>query len=366
MTVARRAALAAGVAPPEAAPTEAEERTLTKDDWKPTMKAVDDLGVQVELVGLLQGAIASGFLVRCHEKTTAAELARTTGLQRGVVDDVCDALRSMGVLTALEDGQLMISDLYAPLLDRGLDQRALDRLAAAGARASMFRSLFDAVPPSYWSIDSASRVALAANATGDPETEFGREGLVASVRADADWNDTFTRGGRFLDLGCGVAGAIVSFLHFYPRLTAVGIDIAEDVLDVARARAHALGVADRATFLIADAATYRDAEPFDVVFWPQTFYPESSRADALATVFTNLRPGGLLVTVNVPPRSSRPHADDPAGAGAALDPLLRKLWGIQERSLEALRAELEHAGFISISAARATPPALPLVKARRP
>jgi hypothetical protein len=55
-----------------------------------------------------------------------------------------------------------------------------------------------------------------------------------------------------------------------------------------------------------------------------------------------------------------------SGAGRVLDPLLRKLWGIQERSFEALEAELGDAGFVNITAVAATPPVLPLVKAHRP
>jgi SAM-dependent methyltransferase len=335
-------------------------------DWRPTLRAVNELSTQLELMGLLTGAIESGFLMRCREKTTAAELARATGLDRDLVDKVCQALRSFGVLVGDDDEQVVVSDLYAPLLDRGFDRRALDRFTAAGVRATMFRELFNGKPSSYWSIDSTSRLALAANATGDPETEFGREGMVASVRADAEWHDLFTQGARFLDLGCGVAGAIVSFLHYYPRLTAVGIDIADDVLKVARARARALGVADRATFHNADATSYRDPRPFDVVFWPQPFYPEPSRAGALATIFANLRPGGLLVTANVPPRPPSSDADHPAGDGRALEPLLRTLWGIRERSFEEVGAELADAGFVHITAAASVPPVLPLIKAHRP
>ncbi|WP_328608511.1 hypothetical protein OG943_05165 [Amycolatopsis sp. NBC_00345] len=81
-----------------------------------------------------------------------------------------------------------------------------------------------------------------------------------------------------------------------------------------------------------------------------------------------LRPGGLLVTPNVPPRSPRSGADGRTNGGAhrVLDPLLRKLWGIQERSFEALAAELKDAGFVRIAAAEAMPPNLPLVRAHRP
>ncbi|MFI6169083.1 SAM-dependent methyltransferase [Nocardia sp. NPDC051052] len=331
-------------------------------DWRPTLSAVNELSTRLEQTGLLTGAIESGFLMRCREKTTAAELARATGLGPDLVDNVCEALRSIGVLSSDEGGQVVISDLYAPLLDGGLDRRALDRLTAASVRATMFRELFNGKPSSYWSIDTTSRLALAANATGDPETEFGREGMLATVRADPDWHEAFASGARFLDLGCGIAGAIVSFLHTYPQLTAVGIDIADDVLEVARTRARALGVADRATFHNADATSYRDPDPFDVVFWPQTFYPEPSRADALATVYANLRPGGLLVTPIAPPPPDTDHPTD----GRALEPLLRAMWGIRERSFEQVRTELAGAGFVEITAAAPLPPVLPLIKAHRP
>lgn len=341
-------------------------------DRKRILLAVNELGSRVEAAGLVRGAISSGFLAHCREPATAAGLARATGLERGVVDAVCHALRSIGVLAGAgqgqgEDAQVVISDLYAPLLEDGLGQRALDRLTAAQTRATMFRDLFSEGPSSYWNIDSASRLALAANATTDPGTQFGRDTLVAGVRAIPDMDDAFTRGGRFLDLGCGVAGGIVTFLYSYPRLTAVGIDIAEDVLEVARARARALGVAERTAFLVADAARFRDPEPFDVVFWPQTFYPEATRAGALATAFASLRPGGLLVTANVPP-PPRPDASGPAdaGAGPALDHLLRTLWGIQERSFEALSAELKDAGFVNIVSVAATGIVLPKVTANRP
>jgi SAM-dependent methyltransferase len=338
------------------------------EDWKPALQALNALSARVEEAGILQGALASGFLARCRENTTAAALASETGLDRGIVDEVCDALLSIGVLTSGDDDHVVVSDLYAPLLENGAHQRALDRLAAAKVRAQVFADLFAGRPSSYWDIDSASRLALAANATGDPQTEFGRKSLVAGVRADPEWDEAFTRGGRFLDLGCGVGGAIVSFLDHYPHLVAVGIDVAEDVLQVARARARALGVDGRATFVLSDAASFRDREPFDVIFWPQTFYPEASRAGALASIFANLRPGGLLVAAHVPPRSRHSDADSPAdlGAGHEFGPLLRRLWGIRERSLETLQAELQDAGFVSFTAIAATPPVSPLVKARRP
>jgi SAM-dependent methyltransferase len=338
------------------------------NDWRPAIQAINTLSTRVEEAGILQGALASGFLARCRERTTAARLASETGTDPGVVDEICQALLWLGVLISADDEHVVVSDLYAPLLEDGVHQRALDRLAAANVRAKIFSDLFAGKPSSYWDIDSASRLALAANATGDPETEFGRKSLIDGVLADPEWDEVFTRGGRFLDLGCGVAGAIVSFLDHYPHLEAVGIDVAEDVLEVARARARALGVDDRATFVLSDAASFRDPEPFDVIFWPHTFYPEASRADALASIYANLRPGGLLVTANVPPRARYSAADGSTdlGSGREFGSLLRRLWGIRERSLEALQAELKDAGFVNFTGLAATALVMPLVKARRP
>jgi hypothetical protein len=203
------------------------------NDWKPALQALNALSTRVEEAGILQGAIASGFLARCREKTTAASLASETGMDPGIVDEICETLLWLGVLISADDEHVVVSDLYAPLLENGVHQRALDRLAAANVRGKMFSDLFDGRPSSYWDIDSASRLALAANATGDSQTEFGRKILIDGVLADPERDEIFTRGGRFLDLGCGVAGAIVSFLDHYPHLEAVGIDVAEDVLEVA-------------------------------------------------------------------------------------------------------------------------------------
>jgi len=58
---------------------------------------------------------------------------------------------------------------------------------------------------------------------------------------------------RLLDVGTGSGCLLLTLLCELPRATGVGTDIDEAALDVARANASRLGVADRATWLIADA-----------------------------------------------------------------------------------------------------------------
>jgi len=57
---------------------------------------------------------------------------------------------------------------------------------------------------------------------------------------------------RVLDLGTGSGCLLLSLLHELPRATGVGIDVAESTCRVARDNAAALGLRDRAQFVVGD------------------------------------------------------------------------------------------------------------------
>ncbi|KUN18772.1 methyltransferase [Streptomyces antibioticus] len=77
---------------------------------------------------------------------------------------------------------------------------------------------------------------------------------------------------RLLDVGCGGGSSLVDACLRDPHLTGVGLDIDADAIDEARALAAREGVADRVTFVVADA------------FAPQT-WPEPARsADGMSIV----------------------------------------------------------------------------------
>src|SRR5262249_28649790 len=149
-------------------------------------------------------------------------------------------------------------------------------------------------------------------------------------------------GARYLELGCGLAGALLTNLQLYPQVTAVGVELAEDLLKVARERAAALGVDDRVEFVAGDAGAYTDSVPFDVVFWSQFFFTHPSRQAALANAFARLRPGGLLLAPVLFTGAGDAAAADPE---IALDVLLVRSWGVPALSAEALAAEIGAAGF---------------------
>jgi release factor glutamine methyltransferase len=106
----------------------------------------------------------------------------------------------------------------------------------------------------FWTLD------LAVNAdvlTPRPETEFVVEaGLHALLPADAPH--------RILDLGAGSGAIILALLQDRPSATGVAVDISPRALDVVRANAAALGVADRMEIRQSDWAESLD-ERFDLV-----------------------------------------------------------------------------------------------------
>ncbi|MCX7357056.1 MAG: peptide chain release factor N(5)-glutamine methyltransferase [Alphaproteobacteria bacterium] len=87
----------------------------------------------------------------------------------------------------------------------------------------------------FWTLD----LAVNANVlTPRPETEFVVEaGLQETLPTDAPH--------RILDLGAGSGAIILALLRDRPNATGVAIDISEKALDVVRANAEQLGVADR-------------------------------------------------------------------------------------------------------------------------
>ncbi|MDW3178592.1 MAG: class I SAM-dependent methyltransferase [Acidimicrobiia bacterium] len=66
---------------------------------------------------------------------------------------------------------------------------------------------------------------------------------------------------RILDVGCGPGRHAVALGERGFRVH--GIDISERFIEIARQRAADAGVADRVTFEVADARTFRTSEPFD-------------------------------------------------------------------------------------------------------
>ena len=109
-------------------------------------------------------------------------------------------------------------------LERLLGGLMADMLAYGAARAAMVEALV-ATPETYWSSDPEHQLAIARGVTLYPRSPMA----VAVVRmlydALPDVCEVLSAGGRYLELGCGVAGALLCSMQVFPGMTATGIEL---------------------------------------------------------------------------------------------------------------------------------------------
>lgn len=299
-----------------------------------------------EHAALLDTALRSGLLARCREPVSVPDLAAALGKDPAVVGPVCTALDAYGALVRNGDRYRLTEDYQLLLAD---DVAAMTS-AAIGyglARARLIGSLL-VDGGDYWTADPATQLAIAAGVSFPPDSSLAQSILRDTWEVAPDARDRLAGGGRYLELGCGVAGGLLTSLLLFPDATAVGVELSPALVAEARARAEQLGVADRARFVQADAGAF-DEDGFDVLFWSQFFFSEPSRPAALTTAFRALRPGGYLVAPLLPEPSVLEddlHSDD--GRELAIDFLVHGSWGVPLRGADYVVAEVEAAGFVDV------------------
>jgi SAM-dependent methyltransferase len=102
---------------------------------------------------------------------------------------------------------------------------------------------------------------------------------------------------RVLDLGCGLGASSVALARAYPRAQVLGIDLDEASVTEARALAAEAGVAERATFVVADAARVAAEGPFDLVTIFEVLHDMGDPVGALRTARALLAADGGSVLV---------------------------------------------------------------------
>ena len=266
------------------------------------------------------------------------ELAETS---EPTVVAACQAMLAAGVLEKSGAGVRLTAPWLA-LTRPG----AVVPLSVSLAQGDVSGRLLRGGGDTYWSLPAADRLTFARAVSPDPYSDE----LVASVRAGLERDPEQSRvlaGGRALELGCGVAGRLLTYLRAVPELRAVGVELSQDLADEAGRRAHELGLDDRFAVVCCDAADFVDDEPFDFGFWSQFFFPEHSRPGALATLLRSVRPG---CPVTAPLGADFEAMQlDPTGPEARVYTMFRVIlasWGVPERRPAQLVAEFEAAGFV--------------------
>jgi SAM-dependent methyltransferase len=260
------------------------------------------------------------------------------------VTDILDVLSSYGVVRH-EDGVAQLTPEFAALNSSdsyiGLD----DLLDQAELTIRLARTAADDPGPLPLTEPDALVIARSNGGKATPvtralfETGFlpGLPELTEALKRD-----------RFLDVGCGVAGASLTLATMFPEVHTVAIELVPTVAAETLRRAKELGVADRVDIRCLDARDFDEPDAFGGAFWAQPFFPESIRAATLAMILRSLKPGGLLFL-----QEMEPEPTEPARPAYTLRKLVAHGWQIPfGRTAEALTAEAEAAGFTLLRLAK--------------
>lgn len=120
----------------------------------------------------------------------------------------------------------------------------------------------------------------------------GLEGIVDRLSAP---------GGRFLDVGVGVAGLAIAAARRWPSLQIVGIDPWQPSLSRARENVAKAQLADRIELREQRAEDLTDDRAFDLAWVPGVFMPSAALGPACERVHRALRPGGWMLFNAVQP-----------------------------------------------------------------
>ena len=328
--------------------------SVSQDDQAAIMQKIEAFGAAGErlegwiagaqALALLQGALQSGILDAVRTPSTPAEIAAAVGTDERRTADVCLALEAFGIVDRVGEAYRLSSDfaiLAAPDALQSLSHtlgiaQVMARALAAAATAER----------AYTALPSEDALAVAKGVAPVPSSSMSRAFMTCLYDELPEVKSIMEQGGRWLELGCGAAGGIVTLLQIFPRMTAVGLEINDDVLEEARRRAIEMRVDDRVEFRHMDARDLQEDQAFDVAFWSQFFFPSATRAATLAVARRALKPGGYLgmPLLGEMPASTEALREAP-GRHAAVGKLVYSSWRVPVRSAEELRAEVEAAGF---------------------
>ena len=110
-------------------------------------------------------------------------------------------------------------------------------------------------------------------------------------------------GGSLADVGCGGGRAAIRLAKAFPKAKVFGFDLHAESIERARRNAQTAGVADRASFEVANGAAL-PAASFDVVTTFDVVHDSVDPVGLMTSIRKSLKPGGtyLVQEINIGPR----------------------------------------------------------------
>ena len=162
------------------------------------------------------------------------------------------------------------------------------------------------------------------NQTRDAEYTMGRstaetERLIEQSQLYDDVTRRFflrsgiAKGMKVLDVGSGAGDVALTLAEFVgPEGTVIGVDVNPDILKTAQDRADAAGFSN-VEFIAGDARTLELPNDFDAIVGRLVLLYMADPAEALRTLVTHLRPGGIVAFQDIEfgPYTAALHPDTP-------------------------------------------------------
>jgi len=299
--------------------------------------SVETWAAGAQVLTLLTTLHAKGWTRFLAEPRDHDALIRFSGLAPTRVADIVAALEANGVVEQ-QDGTVRLSPAFEALAADDAFIRLTELLDKAEVTNRLTRTIVE--EPGPLPLTEADALVIARAAGGRP-TSVTRALFEQSLVPQVPETVELIRSGRWLDVGCGVAGATLTFATMLPELQAVAIELVPAVAAETVRRVEALGVSDRVEIRCMDAQDLAEEDVFAGAFWAQPFFPEAARAGTLAAIRRALVPGGTLVMQEMEP--------EPQEADRAAYALRRLIAQGREvpfgRTAEELAAEAGAAGF---------------------
>jgi ubiquinone/menaquinone biosynthesis C-methylase UbiE len=105
-------------------------------------------------------------------------------------------------------------------------------------------------------------------------------------------------GADVADIGCGSGHAVNVMAQAFPASTFTGIDFSDEGLAAGRGEAQALGLTN-ATFVASDVAALDMTDAYDLVTAFDAIHDQAQPARVLEAIHRALRPGGVLLMVDI-------------------------------------------------------------------
>jgi ubiquinone/menaquinone biosynthesis C-methylase UbiE len=108
------------------------------------------------------------------------------------------------------------------------------------------------------------------------------------------------RGGRAIDIGCGDGGLAIALARRHLGLKVVGLDLSDEMLDLARSRARKASLGEHVSFKTGNAESIPfPSESFDLVVSTMSLHHWSNPMKVLGEVARILRHGGKCVLADM-------------------------------------------------------------------